>query len=276
MNARAGSKPPAWDVNDGHSPAPPPKSRRSSMGAVPSEVLQHAGVAVAHADAGVGATTDMEFPAAYKDSGVGPTTTASMMSERAADIANQVQKDWAGRGVAAAHGKKTELRYISLLSAVCSQCGIKHHIGATCDAGNERMRCAGCGATSHDERYCPALDARRRAAKRMDNGPRGVTFRDPTLMCYVCGRRGHLDCNIGLQCQAVLSCYNCGVRGHVGDKCEQPVAHVMFDIAERLERNHRPRGRRRSFRASGEVAACWNFRTAFVKELRNHRYDQKI
>lgn len=161
------------------------------------------------------------------------------------------------------------VRYFMINQVVCENCGMRGHVSMACDFTKQQKRCSLCGAKGHHSRECPheiCYICKRPGHHRRDcptkKAPRDawrqVKKRDvpparPTrFSCYVCGRRGHLDCGLLRIKKGTLSCHNCGQRGHTGLRCQIPSVDRIVPIVLEMERERKEKDRERKIERKKE------------------------
>lgn len=163
------------------------------------------------------------------------------------------------------HVAQKDARYFKLQNVVCDNCGVKGHMSFDCPEKNEKKRCFLCGKQGHDSRNCPKelcyfCQTPGHRAKECPNkrpGSRQLRKkrelrrnlrppRPPKLVCYVCGKNGHLDCSLTNSAPGVLSCHNCGAVGHAAQGCVMTSVDRIISIVVDMDRERRQKNEEKS------------------------------
>jgi hypothetical protein len=171
---------------------------------------------------------------------------------------------------------ESRARYFSESNVICSNCGLVGHLSVLCPEEVIARRCFLCGAEGHLARNCPeelCHNCLRPGHKRKEcTLPRRDLKREEKhaylkqedirnmkdLICYVCGKRGHLDCSFNrMKFCKIVSCYNCGQRGHSAIGCRRPRADECISVANRLVKTYSQRRRKKKQYNLKEDSICF-------------------
>lgn len=168
-----------------------------------------------------------------------------------------------GKGV-----EQGSARYFMMDSVLCSFCGISGHLSYECPEEPDEVRCFLCGKPGHTSQscdqeacfYCHKTGHRASVCPAKLSGLPPVRFQGPSrgtrpvspprpvrLVCYVCGKDGHVDCSLAKASTTAMSCCNCGNSGHCGGQgsgCPEPPADRWVQYAAEHSRGQRGRGGR--------------------------------